>query len=56
MKKSKLAIACEMVLEEWAENIEKEYQKEKDLLPQKTPEQMKAEAQEIWKKAHNITE
>lgn len=56
MKKSKLAIACEMVLDEWADKIEKEYQKEKDLLPKKTPEQMKAEAQKIWNKAHNITE
>ena len=35
MKKSKLAIACEMVLDEWADKIEKEYQKEKDLLPKK---------------------
>lgn len=46
---SKLKEAAEQSLNEWVENLEQEMATA--TFPEKTPEQMKAEADAIWEKA-----
>lgn len=50
---SKLAEAIQLYFEEWSKQLDQELAEAeaRGELPQKTPEQMKAEAQAIWKKA-----
>ncbi len=52
---SKLKEAIINIIEEWGEQIDKEIELaiSKGELPTKTDEELRAEAREIWKKAHS---